>query len=82
VSREMTKGIKPRIIRGNYEILWEASGIALDEGREKAEKYLRARGLLDDNERLYSVEEEIDRQGQPISPHDGGMFKLRAIAAA
>ncbi len=80
MGRTTRKQVESRVVGGSWRVLWQAAGLALEEGRETAEKFLRERGLLSDTERLFSVEMEMDHHGQPRSPSKGGFFNLRATA--
>jgi hypothetical protein len=71
------KKIETRAIKGNWKVIYQAEVIWDEEGRAAAERYLRGRGLITDNETLFSSESEYDDRAQPISPYDGGLHVLR-----
>lgn len=76
--RERTvKKVQTRVIEGNWKVIYQAEMVWDEEGREAAERYLRGRGLIGDNETLFSSESELDDNAQPISPYDGGLHVLR-----
>lgn len=52
-----------RTIYGRKEVRYMALWLLDEEGRESAEQYLRRKGIINEDERLYSVEEKISERG-------------------
>ncbi len=71
--------VPTRVIEGNWKVIYQAELVWDEDGREAAEKYLRGRGLMGEEERLFSSESELDDAAQPISPYDGGLHVLRVM---
>jgi hypothetical protein len=57
------KTIEVRTIKAHPAIMFKAGMLLIDEGAELAETYLRSKGLMAENERLYTQEERITDRG-------------------
>jgi 5'(3')-deoxyribonucleotidase len=51
-----------RIICGDKNIMYRAFDLLLEDGIKKAEKYLTDKGLMNNDERLYSVNQVIEHE--------------------
>jgi hypothetical protein len=46
--------VQVRVVKGNPAIMCKASELLREESADRAESYLRSKGLIGDDERLYS----------------------------
>lgn len=56
-----------RVIQGNKNIMYKAFELMLEDGIKVAEEYLVDKGLISNDERLYSVNQIIEHDDRFVS---------------